>query len=156
MWHVRRGGKDFTIAVSGPLVAGGAPWTVNGLDGDTLEIVSPAGGWIQPTQLAHIERERGKVKALIVSTGFVVDNTIVVLENVTRHLENGEDRITAALKGAGEVSFTVLSMSISLIAVFIPLLMMGGMVGRLFHEFAVTLSVAASMTLIVLARSFET
>ena len=69
VWHVRRGGKDFTIAVSGPLVAGGAPWTVNGLDGDTLEIVSPAGGWIRPTQLAHIERERGKVKALIISTG---------------------------------------------------------------------------------------
>lgn len=69
VWHVRRGGKDFTIAVSGPLVGGGAAWTVNGIDADTLEIVSPGGGWIVPTQLAHIERERGKVKALIVSTG---------------------------------------------------------------------------------------
>lgn len=69
VWHVRRGGKDFTIAVSGPLVGGGAPWTVNGLDGDTVEIVSPP-GWIQATQLAHLVRDRtGKVTALVVSTG---------------------------------------------------------------------------------------
>lgn len=69
-WHVRRGGKDFTVAVYGPLVSGGVPWTVNGLDGDTVEIVSPPGGWLQPTQLARLERDRGgKVKALIVSTG---------------------------------------------------------------------------------------
>src|SRR5471032_2511919 len=87
--------------------------------------------------------------ALIVSTGFVVDNTIVVLENVTRHLENGEDRMTAALKGAGEVSFTVLSMSISLVAVFFPVLLLGGLVGRIFHEFAVTLTTAIMMSLIV-------
>jgi multidrug efflux pump len=87
--------------------------------------------------------------ALIVSTGFVVDNTIVVLENVTRHLENGEDRITAALKGAGEVSFTVLSMSISLIAVFFPVLLIGGLVGRIFHEFAVTITTAIIMSMIV-------
>src|SRR6185369_11241689 len=81
--------------------------------------------------------------------GFVVDNTIVVLENVTRHLENGEDRWTAALKGAGEVSFTVLSMSISLVAVFFPVLLIGGLVGRIFHEFAVTLTTAIMMSLIV-------
>jgi multidrug efflux pump len=87
--------------------------------------------------------------ALIVSTGFVVDNTIVVLENVTRHLENGEDRMTAALRGAGEVSFTVLSMSISLVAVFFPVLLIGGLVGRIFHEFAVTLTTAILMSLIV-------
>src|SRR5476649_1623745 len=87
--------------------------------------------------------------ALIVSTGFVVDNTIVVLENVTRHLELGEDRMTAALKGAGEVSFTVLSMSISLVAVFFPVLLIGGLVGRIFHEFAVTLTIAIAMSLIV-------
>ena len=69
VWHVRRGGKDFTIVVSGPLVGGGAPWTVNGLDGDTVEIVSPP-GWIQATQLAHLVRDRtGKVTALVVSTG---------------------------------------------------------------------------------------
>ncbi len=87
--------------------------------------------------------------ALIVSTGFVVDNTIVVLENVTRHLENGEDRLTAARKGAGEVSFTVLSMSISLVAVFFPVLLIGGLVGRIFHEFAVTITTAIIMSMIV-------
>jgi multidrug efflux pump len=87
--------------------------------------------------------------ALIVSTGFVVDNTIVVLENVTRHLENGEDRLTAAVRGAREVSFTVLSMSISLVAVFFPFLLIGGLVGRIFHEFAVTITTAIIMSLIV-------
>jgi multidrug efflux pump len=87
--------------------------------------------------------------ALIVSTGFVVDNTIVVLENVTRHLERGEDRMTAALRGAREVSFTVLSMSISLVAVFFPVLLIGGLVGRIFHEFAVTITTAIVMSLIV-------
>jgi len=87
--------------------------------------------------------------ALIVSTGFVVDNTIVVLENVTRHLENGEDRLTAARKGAGEVSFTVLSMSISLVAVFFPVLLIGGLVGRIFHEFAVTITTAIILSMVV-------
>ena len=87
--------------------------------------------------------------ALIVSTGFVVDNTIVVLENVTRHLENGEDRLTAALKGSSEVSFTVISMSISLVAVFFPVLLLGGLVGRIFHEFAITVTTAIFMSLIV-------
>ena len=87
--------------------------------------------------------------ALIVSTGFVVDNTIVVLENVTRHLENGEDRMTAALRGAREVSFTVLSMSISLVAVFFPVLLIGGIVGRIFHEFAITITTAIIMSLII-------
>ncbi|MBN9544038.1 MAG: efflux RND transporter permease subunit [Alphaproteobacteria bacterium] len=87
--------------------------------------------------------------ALIISTGFVVDNTIVVLENVTRHLEMGEGRYQAALKGSQEVAFTVLSMSISLVAVFLPILLMGGIIGRLFHEFAVTLTLAIFMSLIV-------
>jgi D-aminopeptidase len=69
VWHVRRGGRDFTIAVSGPLVTGGAPWTVNGIDADTIEVVSPP-GWITATQLARLERDRaGRVKALVVSTG---------------------------------------------------------------------------------------
>ena len=68
--NVRRGGRDFTIAVSGPLVAGGVPWTIDGLDDRTVEVVSPPGGWLQPTQLAKIERDRaGKVSALVVSTG---------------------------------------------------------------------------------------
>ncbi len=87
--------------------------------------------------------------ALIVATGFVVDDSIVVLENITRHLERGVSPFTAALQGAREVGFTVLTMSVSLIAVFIPLLLMGGLPGRLFREFAVTLSVAILMSLLV-------
>jgi multidrug efflux pump len=87
--------------------------------------------------------------ALIISTGFVVDNTIVVLENVTRHRELGESQLEAALKGAQEVAFTVISMSVSLVAVFLPILLLGGILGRLFHEFAVTLTAAIFMSLLV-------
>src|ERR1700678_1110532 len=87
--------------------------------------------------------------ALIISTGFVVDNTIVVLENVTRHRELGESQLEAALKGSQEVAFTVISMSVSLGAVFLPILLMGGILGRLFHEFAVTLAAAIFMSLLV-------
>src|SRR5438067_4706251 len=83
------------------------------------------------------------------STGFVVDDAIVVLENVTRHIEAGMSRKEAALLGAREVGFTVLSMSLSLIAVFVPILLMGGIVGRMFREFAVTLSVAIIISLVV-------
>jgi multidrug efflux pump len=87
--------------------------------------------------------------ALTVATGFVVDDAIVVLENVTRHIEQGMPRMQAALQGAKEVSFTVISMSVSLIAVFVPILLMSGLTGRLFHEFAVTLSVAILVSLVV-------
>jgi multidrug efflux pump len=87
--------------------------------------------------------------ALTVATGFVVDDAIVVLENISRHIEAGMPRVEAAIKGAGEVGFTVLSMSTSLVAVFIPILLMGGIVGRLFREFAVTLSVAIMVSLAV-------
>jgi multidrug efflux pump len=87
--------------------------------------------------------------ALTIVTGFVVDDAVVVLENTTRHIENGMTPMQAALQGAKEVGFTVLSMSTSLIAVFIPILLMGGIVGRLFREFAVTLSLAIMMSLIV-------
>jgi multidrug efflux pump len=87
--------------------------------------------------------------ALTISTGFVVDDAIVVLENVSRHMEEGMSPMQAALRGAREVGFTVLSMSISLVAVFIPLLMMGGIIGRIFHEFAVTLSAAVLVSLVV-------
>jgi multidrug efflux pump len=85
--------------------------------------------------------------ALTISTGFVVDDAIVVLENITRHVEEGMPRFQAALRGAQEVGFTVLSISISLIAVFIPILLMGGIVGRLFREFAMTLSTAILVSL---------
>ncbi|TAI66771.1 efflux RND transporter permease subunit [Bradyrhizobium sp. Leo170] len=87
--------------------------------------------------------------ALTVATGFVVDDAIVVLENVTRYIEHGMSPFEAALKGAGEVGFTVLSMSISLIAVFIPILLMGGIVGRLFREFAMTISISILISLAV-------
>ena len=87
--------------------------------------------------------------ALTIATGFVVDDAIVVIENITRYIEQGVQPMQAALKGAQEIGFTVLSMSVSLIAVFIPILMMGGIVGRLFREFAVVLSVAIFMSMIV-------
>jgi multidrug efflux pump len=87
--------------------------------------------------------------ALTVATGFVVDDAIVVLENTSRHIEAGMDRFEAALLGAREVGFTVLSISLSLVAVFIPLLFMGGQVGRLFREFAVTLSAAVIISLVI-------
>ncbi len=87
--------------------------------------------------------------ALTISTGFVVDDAIVVIENIARYLEHGLRPVEAALQGAREIGFTVLSMSSSLIAVFIPILLMGGIVGRLFREFAVTLSVAVTVSLVV-------
>ncbi|MGJ7611689.1 MULTISPECIES: efflux RND transporter permease subunit [unclassified Variovorax] len=87
--------------------------------------------------------------ALTVATGFVVDDAIVVLENTSRHIESGMTRMKAALLGAKEVGFTVLSISVSLVAVFIPLLFMGGQVGRLFREFAITLSAAVLISLVI-------
>ena len=87
--------------------------------------------------------------ALTVATGFVVDDAIVVLENISRHIEAGMARFEAAILGAREVSFTVISMSLSLIAVFLPILLMGGIVGRIFREFALTLSIAIMVSLVV-------
>ncbi|HLW76057.1 MAG TPA: efflux RND transporter permease subunit, partial [Bryobacteraceae bacterium] len=87
--------------------------------------------------------------ALTISTGFVVDDAIVVIENITRYLEQGMGPMAAALKGAREIGFTVVSISTSLVAVFIPLLLMGGIVGRLFREFAVTLSVAIGVSMVI-------
>src|SRR6202040_1850443 len=87
--------------------------------------------------------------ALTICTGFVVDDAIVVIENITRHIEAGMAPYEATIKGASEIGFTVLSMSTSLVAVFIPILLMGGIVGRLFREFAVTLSVAIAVSMFV-------
>jgi multidrug efflux pump len=87
--------------------------------------------------------------ALTIATGFVVDDAIVVVENITRHLEQGMRPMEAALLGAKEIGFTVISISVSLVAVFIPILMMGGIVGRLFREFAVTLSLAIGVSMLV-------
>jgi len=87
--------------------------------------------------------------AMTIAAGFVVDDAIIVLENISRHVEAGMSRVDAALQGAREVGFTVVSMSVSLIAVFIPILLMSGLVGRLFREFAVTLSVAILISMVV-------
>ncbi|MBV8784692.1 MAG: efflux RND transporter permease subunit, partial [Gammaproteobacteria bacterium] len=92
--------------------------------------------------LAGFSLDNLSLMALTIATGFVVDDAVVVLENVTRHVERGASAVQAALLGAREVGFTVVSMSLSLIAVFIPILLMGGIVGRLFREFAITLSAA--------------
>ena len=99
--------------------------------------------------LCHYSIDNLSLMALTISTGFVVDDAIVVIENITRYLEQGMAPMQAALKGASEIGFTVLSISISLVAVFIPILMMGGIVGRLFREFAVTLSVAILVSLAI-------
>lgn len=99
--------------------------------------------------LAGFSLNNLSLMALTIATGFVVDDTIVVLENIMRHIENGMKPFDAALKGAKEVGFTVMSISISLIAVFIPILLMGGIIGRLFREFAVTLSVTILVSLFI-------
>ena len=99
--------------------------------------------------LLHYSLDKLSLMALAISTGFVVDDAIVVLENITRHLEHGMTPVAAAFRGAREIGFTVLSMSTSLVAVFIPILMMAGLVGRLFREFAVTLSIAIAVSLLV-------
>ena len=99
--------------------------------------------------LAGYSLDNLSLMALTIATGFVVDDAIVVLENVSRHLEKGVPPFEAALRGAREVSFTVVSMSLSLIAVFIPILLMGGIIGRFFREFAVTLSIAILVSLVV-------
>ncbi len=99
--------------------------------------------------LLHYSLDNLSLMALAISTGFVVDDAIVVLENITRYIEQGMGPVQAAFRGAREIGFTVLSMSTSLVAVFIPILLMGGVVGRLFREFAVTLSIAISVSLLV-------
>ena len=99
--------------------------------------------------LAGFSLDNLSLMALAIASGFVVDDAIVVMENITRHLEAGMAPIPAALKGAQEIGFTVFSISISLIAVFIPLLLMGGIIGRLFREFAITLSTAILMSMVI-------
>jgi len=99
--------------------------------------------------LAGYNIDNLSLMALTVATGFVVDDAIVVIENITRHIENGMSPMQASLRGAGEIGFTVVSMSVSLVAVFIPILLMSGYVGRLFREFAVTLSVAIIISMFV-------
>src|SRR2546425_10090980 len=87
--------------------------------------------------------------ALTIGTGFVIDDSIVMIENIVRHMENGESAYDAALRGAREIGFTIISLTFSLIAVFIPLLFMTGLVGRMFREFALTLTIAVVVSAIV-------
>jgi multidrug efflux pump len=106
-------------------------------------------GTFGPMYLLGYSIDNLSLMALTIATGFVVDDAVVVLENTVRHLESGLDAREAALRGSAEVSFTVLSMSLSLIAVFIPILLMPGIVGLLFHEFAVTLSISILLSLLI-------
>jgi multidrug efflux pump len=106
-------------------------------------------GTFGPMYLLGYSIDNLSLMALTIATGFVVDDAVVVLENIARHLEAGVAPLEAALRGSAEVSFTVLSMSLSLIAVFIPILLMPGIIGLLFHEFAVTLSIAILLSLLL-------
>jgi multidrug efflux pump len=106
-------------------------------------------GTLGPMYLLGYSLDNLSFMALIVATGFVVDDAIVVLENIARHMEAGMTRMAASIEGAREVGFTVLSISLSLIAVFLPILLMGGLVGRIFREFAMTLSIAILISLVV-------
>jgi HAE1 family hydrophobic/amphiphilic exporter-1 len=99
--------------------------------------------------LLNFSLDNLSLMALTISVGFVVDDAIVVVENIHRHIENGEAPYEAAVNGAREIGFTVLSISFSLIAVFIPLLLMGGIIGRLFREFALTVTASIAMSALV-------
>ena len=99
--------------------------------------------------LLNFSLDNLSLMALTIAVGFVVDDAIVVVENIYRHIEDGEPPFEAALKGAREIGFTVLSISCSLIAVFIPLLLMGGIIGRLFREFALTVTAAIAVSALV-------
>ncbi len=115
----------------------------------TVAVIASLLGTLGVMYLLGFSLNNLSLMALTVATGFVVDDAIVVLENISRHLEAGMGRFEAALLGAREVGFTVLSISVSLVAVFIPLLFMGGIVGRLFREFALTLSAAVMISLAI-------
>jgi multidrug efflux pump subunit AcrB len=100
-------------------------------------------------KLAGFSLDNLSLMALTISTGFVVDDAIVMIENIVRYLEMGEKPLQAALKGSRQIGFTVISLTVSLVAVFIPLIFMSGIVGRLFREFAITLSIAVAVSAIV-------
>jgi multidrug efflux pump len=110
-----------------------------------LSLVTPFGGmYLLGDSINNLS-----LMALTISTGFVVDDAIVVTENITRFIEAGDPPLTAALKGARQIGFTIISITVSLLAVFIPILLMGGIVGRLFREFAVTLSIAIAVSAVI-------
>ena len=141
-----------TLIVSGILVVMVVFWFLRNVRATVIPAVAVATsiiGTFGAMYLLGYSLDNLSLMALTIATGFVVDDAIVVLENITRYREKGEPPLQAALSGTKEIAFTVISMSVSLVAVFIPILLMGGMVGRLFHEFAVTLSAAIMVSLVV-------
>ncbi len=143
---------EWTLLASGVLVILVVFWFLRNVRSTIIPAVAVAVsiiGTFGVMYLCGYSLDNLSLMALTISTGFVVDDAIVVLENVTRYREKGESSFQAALSGTKEIAFTVLSMSASLVAVFIPILLMGGMVGRLFREFAVTLSAAIMVSLLV-------
>jgi len=142
----------WTLILSGLLVILVVFWFLRNIRATVIPAVAVAVsiiGTFGVMYLCGYSLDNLSLMALTVATGFVVDDAIVVLENITRYREMGESALQAALSGSKEIAFTVLSMSFSLVAVFIPILLMGGMVGRLFREFAVILSVAIIISLAV-------
>ncbi len=143
---------EWTLMASGVLVILVVFWFLRTVRATIIPAVAVAVsiiGTFGVMYLCGYSLDNLSLMALTISTGFVVDDAIVVLENITRYREQGQSPLQAALSGTKEIAFTVLSMSTSLIAVFIPIVLMGGMVGRLFREFAVTLSAAILVSLLV-------
>ncbi|MGC2049491.1 MAG: efflux RND transporter permease subunit, partial [Gallionella sp.] len=143
---------EWTLMASGVLVILVVFWFLRNVRATIIPAVAVAVsiiGTFGVMYLCGYSLDNLSLMALTIATGFVVDDAIVVLENITRYREKGESPFQAALSGTKEIAFTVLSMSVSLVAVFIPILLMGGMVGRLFREFAVTLSAAIMVSLLV-------
>jgi len=143
---------EWTLMISGLLVIMVVFWFLRNVRATVIPAVAVAVsiiGTFAVMYLCGYSLDNLSLMALTIATGFVVDDAIVVLENITRYREMGQSPLEATLSGTKEIAFTVLSMSVSLIAVFIPILLMGGMVGRLFREFAVTLSAAIVVSLVV-------
>jgi multidrug efflux pump len=143
---------EISLLLSGFLVVLVVFWFLRNVRATMIPAVAVASSIIGTFAVMYLfgySLDNLSLMALTIATGFVVDDAIVVLENVTRYREMGRTPLQAALEGSKEIAFTVLSMSISLVAVFIPILLMGGMVGRLFREFAVTLSAAIMVSLVV-------
>jgi hydrophobe/amphiphile efflux-1 (HAE1) family protein len=143
---------EFTLVISGTLVILVVFAFLRSLRATAIPAVAVPVSLISTFGVMYLcgySMDNLSLMALTIATGFVVDDAIVVLENITRYIEHGETPLQAAFRGAREITFTVVSMSLSLVAVFIPLLLMGGMVGRLFREFSVTLSAAILISLVI-------
>jgi len=143
---------EISLLLSGLLVVLVVFWFLRNVRATLIPAVAVASSIIGTFAVMYLfgySLDNLSLMALTIATGFVVDDAIVVLENITRYREMGQSPFQAALSGSREIAFTVLSMSVSLVAVFIPILLMGGMVGRLFREFAVTLSAAIMVSLVV-------